>query len=116
MSRSKNNGENRNLITSTEERPISLKKLAAHLNLSPATLSIVLNDSAAASAIPQDTKDRIFDAARKFNYRPNFIARSLKAQRTYTLGVIVPELSDGYSAMVLSGVEDYLLQEGYFYF
>src|SRR5262245_7030038 len=116
MSSSKNNGENINYKTNTKEHPIIVKKLAAHLNLSPATISIVLNESAAASAIPQDTKDRIFRAARKFNYRPNFIARSLKAQRTYTLGVIVPELSDGYSAMVLSGVEDYLLQEGYFYF
>src|SRR5262245_60806565 len=99
MSQSKNNGEIINSITEVQARPISLKKLAAHLDLSPATISIVLNDSAAASAIPQYTKDRIFDAARKFNYRPNFIARSLKAQRTYTLGVLVPELSDGYSAM-----------------
>lgn len=98
------------------QRPVSLKELAAHLNLSPTTLSLVLNESAAASAIPQETKDRIFEAARKFNYRPNFIARSLRAQRTYTVGVLVPELSDGYSAMVLSGVEDHLLQEGYFYF
>src|SRR5262245_57244249 len=96
--------------------PVSLKKLAAHLDLSPTTLSMVLNNSPLANAIPQETKDRIFEAARKFDYRPNFIARSLKAQRTYTLGVLVPELSDGYSAMVLSGVEDYLLQEGYFYF
>ncbi|MBO0800573.1 MAG: LacI family DNA-binding transcriptional regulator, partial [Blastocatellia bacterium] len=85
-------------------------------DLSPATLSIVLNDSAAAGAIPQETKDRIFDAARKFNYRPNFIARSLKAQRTYTLGVLVPELSIGYAAMILSGIEDHLLRENYFYF
>lgn len=93
-----------------------MKELAAHLDLSPTTLSLVLNESAAASAIPQETKDRIFEAARKFNYRPNFIARSLRAQRTYTVGVLAPELSDGYSAMVLSGVEDQLLQEGYFYF
>jgi LacI family transcriptional regulator len=97
-------------------RPVSLKQLAAHLDLSPTTLSLVLNESAAAGSIPQETKDRIFEAARKFNYRPNFIARSLRAQRTYTLGVLVPGLSDDYSAMVLSGVEDHLLEEGYFYF
>src|SRR5262245_3198920 len=96
--------------------PVSLKKLAAHLDLSPTTLSMVLNNSPLASTIPQETKDRIFEAARKFDYRPNFIARSLRSARTYTLGVLVPELSDGYSAMVLSGVEDYLLKEGYFYF
>jgi DNA-binding LacI/PurR family transcriptional regulator len=116
MSRGKNNNKNGIESKARQERPVSLKELAAHLDLSPATLSIVLNDSAAAGAIPQETKDRIFDAARKFNYRPNFIARSLKAQRTYTLGVLVPELSIGYAAMVLSGIEDHLLQEDYFYF
>jgi LacI family transcriptional regulator len=40
----------------------------------------------------------------------------LRAQRSFTIGVIVPEVSDGYSASVMSGVEDHLLQEGYFYF
>jgi len=95
---------------------MSLKKLADYLGLSPATVSLVINRSTVADAIPQETKDRIFAAARKFKYRPNFFARLLRAQRSFTIGVIVPEVSDGYSATVMSGVEDYLLQEGYFYF
>src|ERR1700691_6007928 len=97
-------------------KPMSLKNLAEHLALSPATVSLVINRSPVADSIPQDTKDRIFAAARKFKYRPNFLARSLRTQRSFTIGVIVPEVSDGYSASVMSGVEDYLLQEGYFYF
>ena len=96
-------------------RPVSLKQLAEHLGLSPATVSLVINRSTVADSIPQETKDRIFAAARKFKYRPNFFARSLRAQRSFTIGVIVPEVSDGYSASVMSGVEDHLLQEGYFY-
>jgi DNA-binding LacI/PurR family transcriptional regulator len=95
---------------------MSLKKLAEYLGLSPATVSLVINRSNVADSIPQETKDRIFAAARKFKYRPNFFARSLRTQRSFTVGVIVPEVSDGYSATVMSGVEDYLLQEGYFYF
>jgi DNA-binding LacI/PurR family transcriptional regulator len=95
---------------------MSLKKLAEHLELSPATVSLVINRSTVADSIPQETKDRIFAAARKFKYRPNFFARSLRTQRSFTIGVIVPEVSEGYSATVMSGVEDYLLQEGYFYF
>jgi DNA-binding LacI/PurR family transcriptional regulator len=95
---------------------MSLKRLAEYLGLSPATVSLVINRSSVADSIPQDTKDRIFAAARKFKYRPNFFARSLRTQRSFTIGVIVPEVSDGYSASVMSGVEDYLLQEGYFYF
>src|SRR6476619_2450323 len=94
---------------------VSLKQLAKHLKLSTTTLSLVLNDAPSAISIPQETKDRIFKAARELNYRPNYLARSFRVQRTHTLGVIVPELSDGYSAMVLNGVEAVLAKEGYFY-
>ncbi len=97
-------------------KPVSLKELAEHLGLSPATVSLVINRSPVADSIPQDTKDRVLAAARKYKYRPSFFARSLRAQRSFTIGVMVPEVSDGYSASVMSGVEDYLLQEGYFYF
>jgi LacI family transcriptional regulator len=96
-------------------RAISLKELAKHVKLSPTTLSLVLNDSPGAASIPQETKDRIFAAAKSFNYRANFLARSLRSQRTYTVGVLVPELSEGYSAMVLSGIESFLLEQGYLY-
>jgi DNA-binding LacI/PurR family transcriptional regulator len=96
-------------------RRVGLKELSAHLGLSTTTLSMVLNDSPTAGSIPQETKERIFNAARELNYRPNYLARSLRVQRTHTLGVIVPELSDGYSAMVLNGVEAVLEKAGYFY-
>ena len=94
-------------------RAISLKELAKHLKLSPTTLSLVLNGSPAAASIPPETQERIFAAAKGFNYRPNFLARSLRSQRTYTVGVLVPELSEGYSALVLSGIESFLLEQGY---
>ncbi|MBZ5703469.1 MAG: LacI family transcriptional regulator [Acidobacteriia bacterium] len=96
--------------------PVSLRALAEHLELSPATVSVVINDSPAAKAIPQKTKDRIFAAARRFQYRPNFLARSLSLKRGFTIGVLVPEISEGYAALTMSGIEDHLLREGYFYF
>jgi LacI family transcriptional regulator, galactose operon repressor len=95
---------------------VSLKALAARLELSPATVSLVINRSPAAKSIPQRTQERIRAVARELNYRPNFMARSLRAQRSFTIGVVVPEISEGYAALVMSGIEDYLLQEGYFYF
>lgn len=97
------------------KRPVSLKDLAAHVGLSPSTLSLVLNERPAANSIPQATKDRIFEAARGLNYRPHFLARSLRTQRSHTLGVLVPEISGGYTAEVMSGIEEHLLKEGYFY-
>src|SRR6202045_2208812 len=95
---------------------VSLKSLAEHLQLSPATVSLVINRSPAAKSIPQRTQERIRAAAGELNYRPNFMARSLRAQRSFTIGVVVPEISEGYAALVMSGIEDHLLQEGYFYF
>lgn len=99
----------------SQGQPVSLKQLAKTLGLSTTTLSLVLNNSEKAQSIPQETKDRIFAAARDLNYRPNFFARSLRSQRTYSVGVLIPELSDGYAAMVLTGIEDFLLQAGYMY-
>lgn len=95
---------------------VSLKQLADYLGLSPATVSVVINRSPVADTISAHTKSLIQAAARKFNYRPNFFARSLRMQRSLTIGVLVPEVSDGYATAVLSGIEDDLLRAGYFYF
>lgn len=107
--------------TSTEpKRParkkrVTLKAVAEYLNLSPATVSLVINRSPVAKSIPQETQDRVFEAARKLDYRPNYMARSLRNQRSYTVGVLVPEISEGYASGILSGIEDHLKGQGYFY-
>src|SRR5438874_6562981 len=95
---------------------VSLKSLAEHLGLSQAAVSLVINRSPGAKSIPLRTQALIRQAARELNYRPNHLARSLRQQRSYTIGVVVPEISEGYAALVMSGIEDHLLQEGYFYF
>jgi LacI family transcriptional regulator len=102
-------------LSNPTERPVSLKILADYLGLCPATVSVVLNNVPGRS-IPQKTRDRVLEAARKFNYQPSLLARSLRKQRTFTVGVLVPELNDGYHTMVMSGIGDHLMQEGYFYF
>jgi len=95
---------------------VSLKSLAEHLGLSQAAVSLVINRSPGAKSIPHRTQELIRKAARELNYRPNHLARSLRQQRSYTIGVVVPEISEGYAALVMSGIEDHLLREGYFYF
>jgi LacI family transcriptional regulator len=95
--------------------PVSLKQLAAHLGLNPATVSVVLNDVPGRS-IPQSTRDRIKAAAKEMNYHPSLLARSLRNRRTLTIGILVPELGDGYHSEVMSGVGDQLISAGYFYF
>ncbi len=101
--------------TARAGKRVTLKTVAEHLGLSPATISVVLNDSPVAASIPRETKERVFAAARELNYRPNYLARSLRGQRSFSVGVLVPEISEGYAAGVMSGVEDHLVGEGYFY-
>ncbi len=100
---------------SASAKSLSLKQLADHVGLAPATVSLILNGTASVGIAPA-TRDRVLEAARKLNYRPNFYARALRTGKTFTIGVLVPEVSEGYNVSVLSGIEEYLLKEGYFYF
>lgn len=97
------------------ERRVRLKDVAAHVGLSPTTVSLVMNRSPVARGIPPETQERVRAAAKELGYRPNFIARSLRRQRTFAVGVLLPEISEGYAAGVLGGIEDQLLRDGYFY-
>jgi DNA-binding LacI/PurR family transcriptional regulator len=99
-----------------ESKATSLKVVADHLGLSVAAVSRVLSGAPAARSIPKVTQDRIFAAAEMLNYRPNLFARSLRNRRSQTVGVIVPEVSEGYATLVLSGIEDALMEADYFYF
>src|SRR6202162_3021758 len=105
---------NANLMGASN-KPASLKKLAQHLGLNPATVSVVLNEVPGRS-IPQSTRVRIKAAAKEFNYQPSLLARSLRNRRTLTIGILVPELGDGYHTQVMGGIGDHLMEAGYFYF
>jgi LacI family transcriptional regulator len=109
--------ETKNKVTAetTFLPPVSLKQLAAKLGLNPATVSVVLNDVPGRS-IPQVTRDRIKAMAKEMNYQPSLLARSLRNRRTLTIGILVPELGDGYHTQVMSGIGDQLITAGYFYF
>ena len=102
-------------IDPTPGQPIGLRTLGEYLNLSPATISLVLNNAPGVRSIPQETRDRVKAAAARFEYRPSFYARSLRKRQSFSVGVLVPELSDSYATQVLAGVEEFLIEEGYFY-
>jgi DNA-binding LacI/PurR family transcriptional regulator len=97
------------------EAKVTLKTIALHLSLTPGTVSAALNNSPAARSIPEHTKKRILAAAKELNYRPNYFARSLRLQRTYTIGVIAEEIGDAYGALVISGIEEYLRKHNFFF-
>ncbi len=94
----------------------TLKDVARHLGLAPATVSTVLNgDGGASVGIAAETQKRIHDAAKLLGYRPSYLARALRTRRSYSIGVMVPEISQGYNVSVLRGIEDHLVKAGYFY-
>jgi len=97
-------------------KSIALKELSAYLGLSQSTVSRIINGGATAHRIAEATQRRVLEAAALFGYEASIIARSLRQKRTFTVGVLVPEISEGYSTAVLGGIEDALLKEGLFYF
>jgi len=99
-----------------EAERVNLKTLASLLDLSQTTISLVLNNSPSAKSIPQPTRERVLEAARKFNYRPNYFARSLRQSRSMSIAVLAPDLSEGYFTLVMNGVQAALLEAHYFYF
>lgn len=102
----------------SEPKPghVNLKMLAEHLQLSQTTISLVLNNSPSAKSIPPETRQRVLEAAEKLNYRPNYFARSLRQSRSLSVGVLAPDLSEGYFTRVMSGVVEELTLAKYFYF
>ncbi|WP_312649734.1 LacI family DNA-binding transcriptional regulator [Proteiniclasticum sp.] len=81
----------------------SIKDVAREAGVSIATVSRVLNN---VDVVNEDTKKKVQDAIKKLSYRPNIVARSLKTQRTKTIGILVPDISNQFYPEVVRGAED----------
>lgn len=101
---------------STPPPHVNLRILAEHLELSQTTVSLVLNNSPSAKSIPEETRKRVIEGAERLNYRPNYFARSLRQSRSMSVGVLAPDLSEGYFTRVMSGVVQELTAAHYFHF
>lgn len=78
--------------------------------MAPSTVSRALNDS---YEISQKTKDKVLSLAKELNYQPNPYARSLRAHKSKTIGVIIPERINNFFAQVIDGIEEITQQYGY---
>src|ERR1041385_6598294 len=90
--------------------PTTLADIARALGVSKMTVSRAINNH---PEISPDTRARILDAAQRMNYRPNQFARALTTNRSYLLGVIVPDLMHSYFAEICRGVETIAKPLGY---
>ncbi len=90
--------------------PTTLADIARALGVSKMTVSRAINNH---PEISPETRARILDAAHRMNYRPNQFARALTTNRSYLLGVIVPDLMHSYFAEICRGIEAVAKPLGY---
>ena len=88
----------------------TIDDLARELNLSKSTISRALHDS---YQIGKTTKQKVRSLAEQWGFQMNPQARGLKTNRSFTLGVVVPEIAHKYFSSAISGIQQVVLPEGY---
>lgn len=89
---------------------VTLKQIAAELGVSAMTVSRALNNH---DNVDEKTKKRIVEKARNLGYTPNMVAKSLVSKRSYTIGVVIPEISHAFFAQVVKGIENVTYETNY---
>ncbi|HEY2110700.1 MAG TPA: LacI family DNA-binding transcriptional regulator, partial [Dongiaceae bacterium] len=95
-----------------ERKRITIRDVAARAGVDASLVSRVLNDHPKASAGPA-TRERILEAARSLGYQPNLAARSLRMARTWTLGLMLPNLTNPLYATIARAAEDRAQERGF---
>lgn len=90
----------------------SLKDIANRVGVSTTLVSYVLNNQFE-DRINKDTAEKIRKAAAELNYQPNQIAKSLKSNKTQTIGLIVADISNPYSSSIARIIEDEAKKNNY---
>jgi len=92
------------------ESAVTIKDIADKLKVSPSTVSRAL---AGNPDININTRKKVADMAAELNYQPNLIAKSLRINRTNTIGVIVPELVLHFFSSCISGMQNACSERGF---
>lgn len=116
MSKSKQRSVSPAPSPGTPSKPVSLRDLAAYLGLSRTTVSLVLNNSPVAQGLTPETRARVLKAASDLHYKANYFARMLNNKRSHMVGILSPDLGEGYDAEILNGIERLLIERDYLYF
>lgn len=89
---------------------VTLKEIAAELGMSAMTVSRALNNK---ENVDAKTKEKVLEQARSMGYTPNHVAKSLVSRKTFTIGVVIPEISHVFFAEVISGIEKVAYEKDY---
>ncbi len=90
--------------------PTTLADIARELGISKMTVSRAINNHPEINA---ETRERILAVARRLNYRPNQHARALATNRSFLLGLVVPDLMHSYYAEILHSIESIARPAGF---
>lgn len=82
---------------------VKIVDVAKEANVSVATVSRVVNNI---PLVNEETRQRVLAAIKRTGYKPNAIARSLKIQRTNTIGIMIPDITNPYYTQIVRGAED----------
>jgi len=82
---------------------VTIRDVAERAGVSRQTVSRAMNNK---GEIRPETRERILEIARTLGYRPNSIARSLKTDRTLTIGLVVPDIANPFFAEVVRGASE----------
>jgi LacI family transcriptional regulator len=96
----------------TTYSPATLRDVARSAGVHPGTASRALNPRTR-SLVNEATATRVLDAARELGYRVNPIARSLKTNRSSSVGILIPDLTNPLFPPIVRGLEDRLRADGY---
>lgn len=91
----------------------TLKQIAGQLGLSVSTVSRVLSGQSSAYRISRKTEQAVLRAARRADYTPNQLARGLRTNRTNTLGLVIPDISNPFFAGIAHRIENEARRLGY---
>ena len=89
---------------------VTLADIARELGLSKMTVSRAINDDPLVNA---KTKERVLAVSKRLNYQPNHFARALVTNRSFLIGVIVPDLMHSYFAEIMHGVSSFARSANY---
>lgn len=89
---------------------ISIKEIARLSGVSVATVSRVINDNGRFS---EETRRRVIDIIDKYQYETNSIAKSLRMNKSQTIGVLVPDINNEFFARIVQGIERFFFEHGY---
>lgn len=92
---------------------LTLQDIANQLNISKATVSFVLNGHGDKKRVSKETQEKIIQFARENNYQANHFARGLSLGRSDMIGLIVPNIGDGYFARIARRIERKARRSGY---